>query len=664
MVFFITNYGISQAQNQPKNLIQNGGFENGLWDWSRASNVVSQMDTNIKYKGNTSLRMQGDSTNTWNVVRSKLFPCYVNEKYTLQLYCRNTAYSGSINVGLRWLEKGGGATLRYDWFSLKNDTPWELYSFPVAPPAGASEVQIILYLEADVVGSVWFDEISLLEGELEDELVGSGPMGFRGTFCSEVSYTPEERWIAGNRMQLFTDIAFGTSTKAYVHLGGWLPRADEFLAFDGKGSTHAQFNIKHAYIEVDGPWTTGLPPLRTTFGGIPLAYSPYVLKLDRWDLWYWDVMEDPDNVLSYNRMRNGISVESRENEKISGACFMFFDGKPDIYAFGGKMKFDNKGTKVIVNAVNYLDNVGVLADQEPNRKDLTLSLDVSTSLGKIELSAFRTRNEKKNSVEPAQESFVNLASLRYPINNYCYLKYNYWSIDRDFDPIYRDRTPRYHPYTGEKLAWNPVDRYSGQIGSGICISIINLALSLELQERQAIQYREVEERISKKEFELNTTLYGADFLVSGDFIQVETPQNELSTRNVLNERHLYASGLYPLATSKKYDLNLEANHSLHECDFSETRNHLLLSGSIKTGFLEGAKFFAGRRSIIKPGEGLNGFVSGIDLMLAKAVKLSIRYATPKEEKELNSKGRLPMYNQFGDEYAIDNLIKLSASLQF
>ena len=646
------------------NILSNGGFERGLNGWSPAARVIAYVDTNEAYEGHASLRMEGDSYNSWNVVRSELVPCMAEETYTIKFYSKNAVYPGAIYAGFRWTDRSGQTTIRYDWYRLQNDTPWEPYAFTANPPAGASLVQVLFRLSQNVDGFVWFDDVSLLEGPLEGEFTSAGPMGFRGSVTTEVSYTPEERWLAGNRLQLYTDIAFGTSAKAYVHLGGWLPRPDETVSFAGGGSTHAQFNIKHAYIEIDGPWLRGTPNVRTTLGDVSLGYSPYVLQLDRWDLWYWDVMEDSKNPLSYNRMRRGVSVESLEQKKVKGAGFLIFDGHPDIYAYGGKIRFEQNDTKVNTTAINYLDKKDIPSGEKPKLSDLSYSLEAETTTFGFGVKALLANNIKEIAFEPKKEASFNLASLTYPINQYCNVTFSHWNVDQDFDPIFRDRNPKYNPYTGEKLGWNPVDRYLGQVGTGIGIDIINSAFNLKLQGEQALQSRDVEQLIDNKAFKLTTNLYHVDFILSGEIIETQTEENELGTKNLFVERHYYGSALYPLSKMENLDLNLEGNYRLHEGSRRESNKHVLVSGLVKTGIFQGAKLFVGKRYVSKPEERLNGIVTGVDLKIAKAINLSIRYADPRESKTVDEKGRLPAYDRYGDEFIADNIIKLNAVIEF
>mgnify|MGYP000880618069 CR=1 FL=1 len=648
------------ASLEETNLLINGDFKLRSTGWGLGSSA--SLDPRNKFAGNSSIKMYGISTDTWNVATTdrttNKISVEAGQQYILTFVSKNDSLKGIARVGIRWV--AGNTTITYNWLNLRNDTDWEDYRLMVVSPQGASQAQIYLHLQPDFTGNAWFSNFVFTKAKPKEDtgIKSAGPVGFRGSVLTEISYTPEERWVAGNRLQMYTDLVFGTTSKGYIHLGGWLPREDEFHSFASLSSIPANLRIKYAYLEVDGPWLGRYLNMRTRLGDLEIAYSPFIMTCDRWELWYWDVMDNPMEQANYNRARRGISVESLGFDKITAGGFLLWDGDPGQYAYGSSLSYGTTANNLNLIFINYEDHKGNLPGEKP-KKELSFSIQGKASKGPAGAWCLGAQNQKEGLNSPKN---ILQGGLSYDIGKFATLSYSSWSFDKDFDPRYRDRTPRYDLQTGKKLNWNPIDKFKGQEGNGVGITFNNGFFRLDLQSRQALERLDRVNKIQGTELKLDIDLERTMFSLEAEY---NTNQVNEINEPLSIQKGLLASSVFKIKQTKGYSLTLVGNHGMEDVDGNtSTRSYLVLNTRFLKGPLGGASLFAGARKINTSDQSLKGFVCGLDLLVAREINLIVRYSHPNENKRLDSTQKLPRYDQHGNYILPDNIVKLSLNVEF
>ena len=202
-------------------------------------------------------------------------------------------------------------------------------------------------------------------------------------------------------------------------------------------------------------------------------------------------------------------------------------------------------------AVNYLDQKGISGGEKPRESEFSYSLDGKITIGPAQLQAVKVSSQKSSYQNDNQISGVSLANLKYEINDYASLAYEVWSFDKDFDPRFRDRTPRFDPYTGKKLQWNKVDRFAGQIGQGLQLSINSNVLEFNLRNCQAT--RNQNEKLRNIDFNLSGKFLKTSFETYGEYEEIDTREEQ----NLEAQTYLFSMLSYPLAESERFKLNIE-----------------------------------------------------------------------------------------------------------
>lgn len=647
------------------NILSNGGFEDGTNEWRFKEDLLDYANS---FSGNVALKMSGELGNTFNTATSVQFDVITNKIYVFSLYSMNNSTTGDLQVGLRWINNAG-VSLSYTWKNLELDTGWEYYTYMMRPPKGASKMQIYFKPGAQFIGDAWFDEVSIVEMDvLESEpLVGTGPIGFAGSLTSELSYTPEEDWLGGLRLQLYSNIAFGTSTKGFISIGGWLPQEFQFHEFSGAVAItpRSDFKIKNAYIEIDGPWLTGVSNFRTTLGNVALSYSPYTVCLDRWDLWDWAVLDNSNDPASYNSMKRGVSVETLNWGNMNLGGFLIWEDKPTIYSFGGRLTFGKKNSDNIqLVFAKYQDTTNIAPGEKPVLVD-----QVITAEGMLARGRFRLRNtlgiNTKTTPALSEKGNLNMISAEYQINNSTRMFINHWSLDEKFDPIYRDRTPKYDPYLGKKLEWNIVDRLNGQKGEEIGVSLFKDTNKITLAYSRA--HNAEEDLINSTLIKISSLVGKVSTEVDYESTKTKIVPYEFGVNN--SEQHLVLNAKYPIYNNGVNSHWVTGIYNFHDTTKwgKDESSYLLLGSRFNLKFIQGLQTFFGLRTIAEEGSTKNGFVLGLDCYLAEAISVTLRYATPNRVEEFATQSRgfwTTRYDKYGHPILADNIIKISASAEF
>ncbi|RTE05421.1 sugar-binding protein [Paenibacillus whitsoniae] len=159
------------------NTLANGGFESGLWAMKKGAIWA---DTAVRHSGNTSAGITGGTEGQY--LGSVLIPVQDDDVYDLSAWIKTTGVSSndgaSVNVlladadmnSLGWYNNamklmGTGGTQDWTQYSAELD-----HLLP-----GTAYLRIYVRLDANVSGTVWFDDLAL---KLKELVIGTdGPVG-------------------------------------------------------------------------------------------------------------------------------------------------------------------------------------------------------------------------------------------------------------------------------------------------------------------------------------------------------------------------------------------------------------------------------------------------------------------------------------------------------
>lgn len=650
------------------NLLINGGFENELKPWQMmGAGAKHAIDQKEKNSGSSSLRLEATQDQAYLAQRK--IPVEGSKLYYISFWAKTdnipSISNGALFAKVEWWDERqvcGEENVFFTGYVVKGR--WTKYTATVRAPGSAISVDLLLRIRGR--GALaWFDDAYFglqNEPELEKAEIFLSPWAFRGSVATEVKYSPEDLWAAGSRIQLFTDIAFSGETKLYVNLGGWLPRSDDYFGFESIAGIYPSFSIKRAYIQSEANFLKGLPTFRATVGDVDVAYNPYIIKLDRFDLWYWDAADKIADPVSYNRNLRGLSFEQVEKKLLMQDAFIVWDNHQDRYVYGGRTRFGKEERNINFIYTNYVDRVN--AKEEPNESDATYGIDANFTYGALSFNAFAAKQEKALKGIKGQAANCTVLALDYLMSEQSKIGLKKWELDPLYSPRYRDKTPDLDPHTGERLELNPVARYGGKNGYGVYYGVEIPGLKLQLQnERSTVvesnsfldDYKgEITAQLGKLNAEYLFELRREDFLTAF----------ELRNRKETTSSVFAAS--YPLKETTDYLFSLGGSYYKYNFDDLWLGKHeALFISQIKAGVFQGAKVFFGHRILTMPHNVRDrGFVSGVSLKLANSMNLELRYASPNElePRDANTK-KARRYDDFGLPFFEDNIISLNVEMQ-
>jgi uncharacterized protein YjdB len=195
----------------------NGGFENGLTDWSSFTNggtTTFSFETNDVQEGTQSLKVAVTLADSW---RNRLESCDIGlvagHAYQVSFYAKSvTGASGDIKFLMK--DAGTNSTIRTDQFTI-NNTQWTQYSFTFVSAANQTVYERISFTHVTeyLIDNIVLEDISYFDcnGDLNgtayidncDQCVG-------GNTGSESNCTTV---ILSGSPRTFDDVYFGLNTK-------------------------------------------------------------------------------------------------------------------------------------------------------------------------------------------------------------------------------------------------------------------------------------------------------------------------------------------------------------------------------------------------------------------------------------------------------------------
>ncbi|MGG1518639.1 sugar-binding protein [Paenibacillus oryzisoli] len=165
------------AVQTSSNTLANGGFESGLWAMKKGSIWA---DTAVRHSGNTSVGMTEATEGQY--AGSGLIPVHDNDVYELSAWVKTAALSSSDGASVNVLLADANMD-SLGWYNnamkligTGGTQDWTQYAAELAHLLpGTAYIRIYVRLDANVAGTVWFDDLIFKPKEL---VIGTdGPVG-------------------------------------------------------------------------------------------------------------------------------------------------------------------------------------------------------------------------------------------------------------------------------------------------------------------------------------------------------------------------------------------------------------------------------------------------------------------------------------------------------
>lgn len=657
--------GSSLAANH--NLLENSGFENQLAPWRLyGSGAGHKIDQNEKNSGRSSLMLESVDSQAYVIQR---VPIRGDQLYYLSFWAKTdnipVLSGGDLFTKVEWRDRNkicGEESMYFTNFVVSGR--WIKYTCTFLAPSDAIDVDLFLRVRGK--GALaWFDDVYFglqKEPNLEKMEVFLSPWAFKGSVAFQIKYTPEDLWEAGTRIQLYSDIAFTGDTKLYLNLGGWLPRDDEFISFATLGSIASQFKIKRAYIQTDAEILKGFPKFRATIGDVDVAYNPYIIKLDRFDLTYWDAADDLDDPVSYNRNLRGLTFDQIDKKPLMQDAFIVWDNDKDKYVYGGRTRLSVDTKNISFIYTNYLDNTN--ANGEPNEKDFTYGIDTNLTFGELNVYGLVAKQQKTLLGVAKKVANCVVFNLDYAMNSQSKVSFKKWELDPLFLPRYRDKTPNVDPYTGERLQLNPITRYGGKNGYGFYFTAAIPGFKLRLENEKSSV---IESGNSVDNYRCEVVTELGNLKTKSIFEHEKLDRlNEFNLLNRVQINSFACSASYILKENNNFRSSIVGSY--YKYNFNEEwldKYETIFVTKLKSGVFQNGEIFFGPQVFLKAnGHGQRSFVTGISLKLASSLNFIVRNSSPNvvEPRDV-FKDKALLYDDFGLPFSKDNIISLDIELQ-
>lgn len=513
-----------------------------------------------------------------------------------------------------------------------------------------------------------------------------------GNLNGQIRYTPEGGIEA---LRLFkVNSWMETKNKPFRVLAVFETVGDDFAwapVENGLGGLNT--SIKNLTLQSETPLYYGGSSCLLSIGDVNIDYSPLIAKMDG---------NVRVNNRYFNPLKRGVSIENLDfpigQEVLQTSSFFILDSNkvdermPKALAIGGKVSTYIANSKVGFTYVKRMDQLNQeLLDARKvagnntavEEQDAFLfEVEKNWNGGQAELRAAQNTNKKTTyfttGLDAADLERGNFFAVKYgkDLGNGAKTSLEFVSVDPNFSPVYRDRTPRCNE-AGKFINWNYLD------------SIRYIPLLPYSQAYKQMQYK------WKTDFEILKNQVGLDvekrLLLNG--------KEHLGEYASCNVRWLYNYGNTSVSTSSRFDT---INYNLGT-DYDNVENGMRLKWQIRHKFSENEtsksfisytnnreglvfdslgeqrlvlferegklpnngeiKMFAGYKQTIAPNlekEMKSGLVGGLTINNKQGLNLEVKYAT---HNQVEDPSRL--YDLDGIDYiGYDNIVRVGVSTSF
>lgn len=268
-----------------------------------------------------------------------------------------------------------------------------------------------------------------------------------GSIGSELFSSPETGFIAGMRYQMYTTVKSQTRP-INVRVIALYQNEEELRQFKQPNWLTFTPTIDWASVSVRGNLYKSGPVCVLNLGNLVAEYSPYLLWLS----------DDLEHDFRTPKPR-GVSLEKIKvgNFEVDGlSVWETLESNDSLNTIGVRVNYNRSCDAK--NEFIYL-NTGVRSHIQ-EKPHTAYSIDISRNIGIFNLGgiyASETKTETTNLIDSYISTDIDSYSLSFFYRNY----------SDTFNPVYRLARPEFDPQSGKYIGWNPVDKYSGLVGTQI-----------------------------------------------------------------------------------------------------------------------------------------------------------------------------------------------------
>lgn len=479
---------------------------------------------------------------------------------------------------------------------------------------------------------------------------GAVNMKFSGQIDTELRYTPENQWEGWDQIWLKSSIETGSNAKAYISFGeNNTLRGQRSYWWDNEGRRFG-FYVDKAYLTYTGALYSGAPSSVVTIGDLSLNYHPHLLKLDYWD-------ENEYREREHDNSKRGVSINNLQFGRLNSQGFYLWDGGGDSerYSYGYTLEWPWQKGNAKFYSIDFKDmNQGIMGDPKLIQKLKALETNQAFN-EKVTVGGLLAVLDQEQDGAKTNTYLWDLKG-EYQLSDVLTTTLRYIDFPVTFNPVYRDRTPRYDQYTNRRLAWNELDRYSDQRGVifGLAHQKGNDFLEVELAnltdhnieypvQRQQLSFNGKINLPEKIGFEFWQRFIDVDFNRADDLVNQQTYYSSKYqvSKPLFNSK---ATGMYVFSYR-----NSSKQESSHECSIGQ---------EVENGLLTGFTYKVGTK-YTKPEPGRFYPFFELEGIMPVGLKLTIRYAAYNQIEEIDY-----VYDEDGLLIPIDNIISVGAKITF
>ena len=494
--------------------------------------------------------------------------------------------------------------------------------------------------------------------------------GVNGFVETELLYTPEKDLSVGNRIQLYTLLQKKGNAQIDLRIIGINQKDDQLNRFDSVAKIPIALDIDAVTAKYIGAlWPFG-PDATLLVGNLNLQYDEY-------SIWMPDGLNE--EWVGYSGFQ-GLAMEELPLGPLSGAAFILW-GTDNVYknTMGGKISWQRGGSQLKLSAIEYAwrgkDAVlGAKQDAEslPRGEGVPFYDRVGTINYKWQIGLFNTEfyyavNAKKIIIkkaateEPQEElskGAVEKFTLGYKASDSATVSLTFRKVDSNFDPLYRNRQPEYHPSSHRYLGENPVDKYKNK--AGYALKFISLGEKINCEaESEFYRALDSDDAFRWVTIKVNSQLNSWDF-ESRFKISEERTYSAMGVPNSNNfaSVKLGLSKMFPLSLTVALVPSIAVrrmNANLTQPGFYED-----LKMTAKFGKDKNFSCWAGlKREGDAAGEAQRYSFYGAEYTHKSGVSLVWRRANPNK-----SEPYFYNYDEFSDLVELDNVLQLMVKVNF
>ncbi len=449
-----------------------------------------------------------------------------------------------------------------------------------------------------------------------------------GSIGSELYSSPETGFIAGMRYQVYTTVRSKTRP-INVRVIAFYQNEEEIREFKQANWLSFTPTIDWASVSLRGNLYHNGPLCTLNIGNIVAEYSPFL----------WWLSDDLELDFRTPKPR-GISLEKLKlgNFEVDGlSVWEALEPNDSRNTIGVRIAYNpNRNSR---SEIIYL-NTGQRS-QLQEKPQIAYSLDLTRKIGMFNLGVIYASEENETETSELIDSNISVDVDDYKLSLF------YRNYSQGFNPAYRLTRPEFDPQTGKYLGWNPVDKYSGLVGTQL------LFLDNETQGKNLYSSYEKYHNI-KDGTDLNIISFKINVPIKSSTIQFRTKLNAIHKEIGFGIPSHIESSITEIIYEKplRGDLKLLlSNRNILEEDDRRVYGTYGLKGVTKLG----ASWEAGRRSLPNNKQ----WYSKMKYTSPNGINVQWNYASPE----------IPQTSKYDydDEYNLiewDNLLRIWVEVDF